>query len=101
LKRVALRDDPPTLVLRGIAMALLGDLDRAKLLFRNESRVAGIPALIAEVQDALRQLNTLAARAWSGRAKKNRYRLSRLKRCSSQEHLSLQLLQLERARCCS
>jgi hypothetical protein len=29
LKRVALRDDAPALALRGIAMAQLGDLDRA------------------------------------------------------------------------
>jgi len=30
LKRVALRDDPPALALRGIAMAQLGDFPRAK-----------------------------------------------------------------------
>jgi Flp pilus assembly protein TadD len=29
LKRVALRDDAPALALRGIALAQLGDLDRA------------------------------------------------------------------------
>ena len=34
LKRVALRDDPPALALRGIAMAQLGDLVRAKALLR-------------------------------------------------------------------
>ena len=34
LKRVALRDDPPALALRGIAMAQLGDFDRAKALVR-------------------------------------------------------------------
>ncbi len=34
LKRVALRDDPPALALRGIAMAQLGDYDRRKLLRR-------------------------------------------------------------------
>ncbi|MGH7265487.1 MAG: helix-turn-helix domain-containing protein, partial [Candidatus Rokuibacteriota bacterium] len=32
LKRVALRDDPPALALRGIAMAQLGDYDRARKL---------------------------------------------------------------------
>ena len=32
LKRVALRDDPRALALRGIVMARLGDLDRAKRL---------------------------------------------------------------------
>lgn len=34
LKRVALRDDPPALALRGIAMAQLGDLDRARGLLK-------------------------------------------------------------------
>jgi hypothetical protein len=35
LKRVALRDDPPALALRGIAMAQLGDFGRAKALLRS------------------------------------------------------------------
>ena len=34
LKRVSLRDDAPALALRGIAMAQLGDLVRAKDLLR-------------------------------------------------------------------
>ncbi|MGC2779245.1 MAG: helix-turn-helix domain-containing protein, partial [Bradyrhizobium sp.] len=34
LNRVALRDDPPALALRGIAMARLGDFTRAKALLR-------------------------------------------------------------------
>jgi hypothetical protein len=34
LNRVALRDDPPALALRDIAMAQLGDLVRAKALLR-------------------------------------------------------------------
>ena len=38
LKRVALRDDPPALALRGIAMARLGDLVRAKALLRSAAR---------------------------------------------------------------
>ncbi|MFA6959091.1 MAG: helix-turn-helix domain-containing protein [Thermoanaerobaculia bacterium] len=41
LKRVALRDDPPALALRGIAMAQLGDFERAKLLLRNAARSFG------------------------------------------------------------
>jgi hypothetical protein len=41
LKRVALRDDPPALALRGIAMAQLGELDRAKLLLRSAARAFG------------------------------------------------------------
>src|SRR6202795_768688 len=41
LKRVALRDDPPALALRGITMARLGDLDRAKALLRSAARAFG------------------------------------------------------------
>jgi tetratricopeptide (TPR) repeat protein len=38
LNYIALRDDAPALALRGIAMAQLGDLDRAKLLLRRAGR---------------------------------------------------------------
>jgi hypothetical protein len=41
LKRVALRDDAPALALRGIAMAQLGDLPRAKDLLRKAARAFG------------------------------------------------------------
>jgi hypothetical protein len=41
LKRVALRDDAPALALRGIAIAQLGDLDRAKELLRKAARAFG------------------------------------------------------------
>src|SRR5262252_4805266 len=41
LKRVALRDDPPALALRGIAMAQLGDLARARALLRRAARAFG------------------------------------------------------------
>jgi len=41
LKRVALRDDAPALALRGIAMAQLGDLARAKELLGNAARAFG------------------------------------------------------------
>ncbi len=41
LNRVALRDDAPALALRGIAMAQLGDLDRAKSLLRRAARAFG------------------------------------------------------------
>jgi hypothetical protein len=41
LKRVALRDDAPALALRGIAMAQLGDLVRAKALLRRAARGFG------------------------------------------------------------
>ena len=41
LKWVALRDDAPALALRGIAMAQLGDLVRAKALLRSAARAFG------------------------------------------------------------
>ena len=41
LKRVALRDDPPALALRGIAMAQLGDYERARKLLRRAARGFG------------------------------------------------------------
>jgi hypothetical protein len=41
LKRVALRDDAPALALRGIAMARLGDLVRAKALLKSAARAFG------------------------------------------------------------
>src|SRR6476659_2525340 len=42
LNLVALRDDPPALALRGIAMARLGDLVRAKVLFRSAARAPSV-----------------------------------------------------------
>ncbi|WP_343521546.1 helix-turn-helix domain-containing protein [Sphingomonas sp.] len=41
LDRVALRDDPAALALRGIAMAQLGDLTRARALLRRAARAFG------------------------------------------------------------
>jgi hypothetical protein len=41
LKRVALRDDPPALALRGIAMAQLGEMARARDLLRRAARGFG------------------------------------------------------------
>jgi hypothetical protein len=41
LKQVALRDDPPALALRGIAMAQLGELARARALLRRAARGFG------------------------------------------------------------
>ena len=41
LKRVALRDDAPALALRGVAMAQLGDLGRARVLLRSAARAFG------------------------------------------------------------
>src|SRR5262245_24477766 len=60
LKRVALRDDPAALALRGIAMAQLGDLGRARELLRQAARrfgpretVARARCLTAEAEVAL------------------------------------------------
>src|SRR5207302_3786589 len=60
LKRVALRDDAPALALRGIAMAQLGDLARARALLRSAKRafsprevVARARCVVAEAEIAL------------------------------------------------
>ncbi len=60
LNRVALRDDAPALALRGIAMAQLGDLVRAKALLRRAARAFGTTApaararcVVAEAEIAL------------------------------------------------
>ena len=50
LKRVALRDDPPALALRGITMARLGDLDRAKALLRSAARAFGPKEAVARAR---------------------------------------------------
>ena len=47
LNRVALRDDAPALALRGIAMAQLGDLVRAKALVRRAARAFGAKEAVA------------------------------------------------------
>ncbi|PWU12053.1 MAG: helix-turn-helix domain-containing protein [Terriglobia bacterium] len=50
LHRVALRDDAPALALRGIAMAQLGDLDRAKVLLRRAARAFGLKEAVARAR---------------------------------------------------
>ena len=50
LKRVALRDDAPALALRGIAMAQLGDLVRAKALLRRAARAFGPSEAVARAR---------------------------------------------------
>ena len=50
LKRVALRDDAPGLALRGIAMAQLGDLVRAKALLRRAARAFGPKEAVARAR---------------------------------------------------
>ncbi len=50
LDRVALRDDPPALALRGLAMAQLGDLVRAKALLRRAGRAFGLREAVARAR---------------------------------------------------
>jgi hypothetical protein len=50
LKRVALRDDAPALALRGIAMAQLGDLARARELLRSAARAFGPREVVARAR---------------------------------------------------
>jgi hypothetical protein len=50
LKRVALRDDAAALALRGIAMAQLGDLGRAKALLRRAGRAFGAKEAVARAR---------------------------------------------------
>ncbi|QIG50510.1 helix-turn-helix domain-containing protein [Nordella sp. HKS 07] len=50
LKRVALREDAPALALRGIAMAQLGELERAKLLLRRAARTFGSKEAVARAR---------------------------------------------------
>ncbi|MPZ40510.1 MAG: helix-turn-helix domain-containing protein [Rhizobiales bacterium] len=50
LNRVALRNDAPALALRGIAMAQLGDLARAKALLRSAARAFGPKEAVARAR---------------------------------------------------
>jgi tetratricopeptide (TPR) repeat protein len=50
LKRVALRDDAPALALRGIAMAQLGELVRARALLRGAARAFGPREAVARAR---------------------------------------------------
>jgi hypothetical protein len=50
LNRVALRADAPALALRGIAMAQLGDLARAKSLLRSAGRAFGPKEAVARAR---------------------------------------------------
>lgn len=50
LNRVALRDDAPALALRGIAMAQLGDLGRAKTLLKRAARAFGAREAVARAR---------------------------------------------------
>jgi DNA-binding transcriptional ArsR family regulator len=67
LQRVALRDDPPALALRGIAMAQLGDYDRARKLLRWAARRFGPRERLAQARCQVAEAEVgLAARDLSG-----------------------------------
>ncbi|MGJ4953381.1 helix-turn-helix domain-containing protein [Bradyrhizobium sp. HKCCYLS20291] len=71
LNRVALRDDPPALALRGIAMARLGDVVKAKALLRRAARAFGPRAALARARCAVAEAEiALAARdlSWPTKA---------------------------------
>jgi hypothetical protein len=71
LKRVALRDDAPALALRGIAMAQLGDLVRARVLLRRAARAFGPHETVARARCVVAEADiALASRdlGWSARA---------------------------------
>jgi tetratricopeptide (TPR) repeat protein len=50
LKRVGVRDDAPALALRGIAMAQLGDFERAKALLQSAARAFGPTEAVARAR---------------------------------------------------
>src|SRR4029450_9359586 len=71
LNRVALRDDPPAPALRGIAMAQLGELVRAKNLLRRAARAFGPREAIARARCIVAEAEiALASRdlGWPARA---------------------------------
>jgi hypothetical protein len=71
LKRIALRDDAPALALRGIAMAQLGDLVRAKALLRRAARAFGPKEAVARARCILAEAEiALVSRdlSWSAKA---------------------------------
>src|ERR1700716_2873313 len=71
LKRVALRDDAPALALRGIAMAQLGGLARAKGLLGEAARAMGPKEALARARCVVAEAEiALVARAlgWPAKA---------------------------------
>jgi len=63
LNRVALRDDPPALALRGIALAQLGDLALARTLLRRAARAFGSKEAMARARCVVAEAEVaLAAR---------------------------------------
>src|SRR5215475_8672074 len=71
LNRVALRDDAPALALRGIAMAQLGDLSRARALVRRAAHAFGPREALARARCVVAEAEiALASRdlAWPSKA---------------------------------
>jgi hypothetical protein len=71
LKLVGLRNDPPALALRGIAMAQLGDLSRAKELLKRAARAFGPAEAVAKARCIVAEAEiALATRdlAWNAKA---------------------------------
>ncbi|EGP07964.1 hypothetical protein CSIRO_2560 [Bradyrhizobiaceae bacterium SG-6C] len=76
LNRVALRDDPPALALRGLAMAQLGDLAKARTLLQKAARafgpreaVARARCVVAEAEIALVSRDVIEGHlGWSAKA---------------------------------
>ncbi len=67
LNRIALRDDAPALALRGIAMAQLGDLVRAKALMRSAARAFGPKEAAARARCVVAEVEiALAQGTWAG-----------------------------------
>jgi hypothetical protein len=71
LNRIALRDDAPALALRGIAMAQLGDFDRAKLLLRKAARDFGPQEAVARARCIIAEAEISLASRDLGRAAKS------------------------------
>src|SRR5215217_7052987 len=67
LKHVALRDDPPALALRGIAMAQLGEHPRARELLKRAARGFGPHEELARARCVVAEAEVaLAVRDFSG-----------------------------------
>ncbi len=67
LKRVALRDDPPALALRGIAMAQLGEHPRARELLKRAARAFGANEELARARCVVAEAEVaMAVRDFAG-----------------------------------
>ena len=72
MKRVALRDDAPALALRGIALAQLGDLVRARALVRRAARAFGAKEAVARARCVVAEAEiALASRDRAGRRRRS------------------------------